>query len=129
MRIELAFKHTNEARLRHDFRLHTDSIIRAITFDFAFWLLINFDHTILLVTCLYRTESENKAAGGSKTSRHKEKLCRAVDFRTRDWPKDALPSAIQYLENAWGDLIYLLDEKDHLHLQLSRDKFPKGSLK
>ena len=129
MRIELGFKHQNEARLRHDFRLHTDSIIRAITFDLAFWLLINFDHTILLITCLFRNETENRDDGGSKTSRHLEKPCRAVDYRTRDWPKEAVPSVIKYLQDTWGDLIYILDEGDHLHIQLSRSHFPKGSLK
>lgn len=128
MHIELGFKHQNEARLRHDFRLHTDSIIRAITWDLAFWLWTTY-HITLTVTCLHRTEVENRNDGGLKTSRHKEDPCKAVDYRTRDWPKKALPSAIEYLETTWDDLIYVLDEETHLHVQLSRGRFPKGSLK
>ncbi len=128
MRIEIAFKHQYEAQLRNEFRTKTDHIIRAITWDLAFWLYCNY-HITLLITCLCRDKIENNKVGGNPTSRHLETSCRAVDYRIRDWPKEAIPAAISYLKDTWGDLIWVLDEKNHIHLQLSRAKFPSGSLK
>ncbi len=128
MRIEIDFKHQDEPRLRCDFRVRTDPVIRAVTWDLAFWLFVTY-HVTLVVTCLYRPPEENRRAGGSDTSRHLEKPCRAIDIRIRDWPKSAVDSAVRYLNNHWGDLLYVLDEDSHLHIQLSRKAFPDGSLK
>jgi len=128
MRIEIAFKHQYEAQLRNEFRTRTDYIIRAITWDLAFWLYCNY-HITLLITCLYRDKIENSRVGGSPTSRHLEEPCKAVDYRMRDWSKEAIAATIAYLKTTWGDLIYVLEESDHIHIQLSRAKFPSGSLK
>ena len=128
MRIEIAFKHQNEAQLRNEFRTRTDNIIRAISWDLAFWLYCNY-HITLLITCLWRSPTYNKKEKGSSTSRHLEEPCKAVDCRIRDWPKEAIPATISYLKDTWGDLIYVEGESDHIHIQLSRAKFPSGSLK
>ena len=128
MRVELAFKHQSEAQLRNEFRTKTDHIIRAVTWDLAFWLYCNY-HIVLVVTCLCRDKSVNKSVGGSPTSRHLEEPCKAVDYRTRDWPDGAVDEAKEYLEDTWGALVWVLVEKTHIHLQLSRKSFPQGSLK
>ncbi len=128
MRIEIDFKHQAAAELRNEFRNRTDHIIRAISWDLAFWLYVNY-HITLLVTCLCRNEEYNKREGGSPTSRHLEIPTKAIDYRTKDWPKKAVPLAVEYLENAWGDLVWVLLEDSHIHLQLSRKSFPDGSLK
>lgn len=128
MRIELDFKHQSAAELRNEFRNRTDHIIRAVSWDLSFWLYVNY-HVTLLITCLCRGEEYNNREGGSPTSRHLEIPTKAVDYRIKDWPKEAIPLAVQYLENAWGDLVWVLREKNHIHLQLSRKSFPDGSLK
>lgn len=128
MRIEIDFKHQRGAELRNEFRTRTDHILRAVSWDLAFWLFINY-HVTLLITCLCRDKTANNEAGGSPTSRHLEEPCRAVDYRTKDWPKEVLPAATRYLRDSWGDLLYVLVEPDHLHVQLSRKSFPDGSLK
>ena len=128
MRITINFKHQDDAKLRNEFRTRIDSVLRAVTLDFAFWFYCTY-HIVLVVTCLYRDESDNKSAGGSPTSRHKEEPCKAVDFRIRDWPKEAVTAADKYIKDTWGDLVWGLVEKTHIHLQLSRKSFPDGSLK
>ena len=128
MQILIDFKRQSEAKLRNEFRTHTDGILRAVTLDFAFWLYCNY-HIVLVVTCLCRDKGENKSVGGSPTSRHLEKPCKAVDYRIRDWPKEAVSGAKKYLEDTWSDLVWVLVEKSHIHLQLSRKSFPQGSLK
>lgn len=128
MRIEIDFKHQSGAELRNQFRTRTDHILRAVSWDLAFFLFVNY-HVTLLITCLCRGGTGNEEVGGSPTSRHLEEPCRAVDYRTRDWPKGALTAATAYLKDAWGDLLYVLPESNHLHVQLSRKAFPDGSLK
>ena len=128
MRIPIDFKRQSEAQLRGEFRTKTDGILRAVTLDFAFWLYCNY-HVVLTVTCLCRDDSENKSAGGSPTSRHLETPCKAVDYRIRDWPERAVAEAKKYLDDTWGDLVWVKPELTHLHLQLSRKSFPQGSLK
>ncbi len=128
MRIEIDFKHQSAAELRNEFRNRTDHIIRAVSWDLAFWLYVNY-HITLLVTCLCRNEEYNKREGGSPTSRHLEIPTKAIDYRTKDWPKKAVPLAVKYLEDTWGDLVWVLLEDSHIHVQLSRGKFPQGSLK
>ena len=128
MQILIDFKHQSEAKLRNEFRTHTDGILRAVTLDFAFWLYCNY-HIVLVVTCLNRDKKENKSVGGSPTSRHLETPCKAVDYRIRDWPEGAVAEAEKYLNDTWRGIIYVLVEKSHIHLQLSRKWFPQGSLK
>jgi hypothetical protein len=126
MRAELGFKHEEEAVLRHQFRTATHPILQAILFGAAFWLWVN--HSIVLtITCLRRTPDSNKAAGGKPTSRHLETPCPAVDIRIRDLSKEAITGLIDYLTKTWGDMLYILLEPDHLHLQLSRAKFPPNN--
>ena len=128
MQILIDFKRQSEAKLRGEFRTHTDSILRAVTLDFAFWLYCNY-HIVLVVTCLCRDKEENRSVGGSPTSRHLETICKAVDYRTRGWPEEAVTAAEKYIEDTWSDLVWVLVEKTHIHLQLSRKSFPQGSLK
>lgn len=125
MKIELGFKRESEALLRKRFRELTHPVIRAVIWDTAFYLWVNYATTICL-TCLWRSPEENKADGGKPTSRHLEIPSRAVDIRTKDWPHGALESVQDYLSTAWGDNLYVLYEKDkiHLHIHLSRTKFP-----
>ena len=128
MQILIDFKRRSEATLRGEFRTKTDGILRAVTLDFAFWLYCNY-HIVLVVTCLNRDKGENKSAGGSPTSRHLETPCKAVDYRIRNWPEGAVSEAKKYLDDTWSDLVWVLVEKSHIHLQLSRKSFPQGSLK
>jgi hypothetical protein len=123
MRSELGFKHEDEAILRHQFRTATHPILQAILFGAAFWLYVN-HHTHPTITCLRRTPESNKAAGGKPTSRHLETPCPAVDIRIRDLQKEAVTGLVDYLTRTWGDMVYVLLETDHIHLQMSRKFYP-----
>jgi len=130
IRIELAFKLENEAVLRKRFRDLTHPIVRAVLWDLAFWLWTTYGLT-LCITCLWRSLEENKADGGRDTSRHLEIPSKAADIRTRGWPKEAIPNALEYLQITWGNLLSVQNEADkvHIHFHLSRKMFPQGSLK
>lgn len=123
MRAELGFKREDEALLRHQFRTVTHTVLQAILFGAAFWLWVNYN-IVLTITCLRRTPDENKAAKGKPTSRHLETPCPAVDIRIRDLQKEAILGLVDYLTRTWGDKVYVLLEKDHIHLQLSRQFCP-----
>ena len=128
MQVELHFKIANEAVLRQRFRTKTHPLIQAVCWGLSFWLWTTYN-IIPTVTCLWRSESENKADGGKPTSRHLEIPSKAVDIRTKDLKPEVVTGIEEYLKNTWGDLLYVLVEDSHLHLHLSRKAFPNGSLK
>lgn len=116
MWIEVNLKREKAGLLRN-FVVDIHSMLQALIWGFTCYMLLT-HHIKVVVTSLVRSEEENRRVGGSPTSKHREEYKMAVDFRTRDWPDGLVGVASDWLKKTWGDLVYCLIEKDHLHVQL-----------
>lgn len=96
-------------RIQTEFRREIDRRLAIILTDLDHWLCDMHDYYNLTITCLMRTEEENKKVGGRPFSSHL--TGRAADIRTWNM-KPELKDAIQrYLWKTWG--------KEFLHVVVS----------
>ena len=116
MWIEVNLKRGQAGLLRH-FIVDIHPMLQALIWGFTCYMLLT-HHIKVVVTSLVRSEEENKKVGGSPTSKHRREYKMAVDFRTHDWPDGLVEIASNWLKKTWGNLLYILVEKDHLHLHL-----------
>lgn len=109
-----------EDKLRFQFYDQIDHRLAAIILGLGLFIFRKW-RLYLTITCLNRTPAENKAVNGSKYSAHL--FGRAVDVRTSDWSQEQIDAIIKYLEETWGDFIYVkyhdAGTGNHLHINIT----------
>ena len=86
-------------RLEVEFANDIDSRVRAVLLDLNNFTELKFGKS-LIITCLNRTEEENRRVGGSPFSAHLDK--RAADLRSRIFTEKELDLMVDYLYNTWN---------------------------
>ena len=73
----------------------------------------------IVVTCVNRSEAQNKAVGGYEHSGHLKGY--AVDIRTRNMTPEVLEYVLEYLEANWSRyFIYSIYHNHHIHIGVFR---------
>lgn len=116
-----------ENRLRNEFLYQIDPRLRAVLLELGDWIWFMW-HKPLILTCLNRTEAENKAVGGSKYSAHK--YCRGADIRSRIFEDEQKSLIISHIETVWNEsamirppFLYAIHhdsgQGEHFHINIS----------
>lgn len=116
---DLSFK-TERIGLEYKSR-HLNPHLRAVLLELADFLRRQHDIR-LVVTCLWRSEEENRMVGGAPKSSHL--TWRAADVRTYDWPAPVKQIAVQHLTKLWPrDMLFVKVHDsgtgEHMHLNIN----------
>lgn len=109
-RLELEFFHRIDPRLRGILWVLDDWSVRTTGKN-------------IIITCLNRTEEENKAVGGYKWTAHY--VGRAGDLRAHLFSDIEIERLIAYAKEVWGeDFIYIVCHGEgpnrHIHININR---------
>jgi hypothetical protein len=124
MFIELQFKGAvgsdAELRLKQEFRTQVTGMLRAVLLDAACFAWIRW-HVKLLVTCLIRTEAENKATNGNPKSAHFRGD--AGDLRSHNLTAPQIEELEEYLRHTWGPIVHFryhdAGTGPHIHINVN----------
>ncbi len=112
----------------------TDPRLRSVALELDFFFRQTFGRE-LLVTCVWRTEEEQKKlypefsarVGLVRPSPHLDRPCRAADFRSRDLSVSEIEALRNYFQSWWGNLpnyAFLVNDRGaafpHIHVQVGK---------
>ena len=104
-------------RLSFEFAGQVDRRLVAVYYEADDWCYRTFGKRVI-ITCINRTQEENRKVNGSQWSGHL--FGRAMDWRTFHLTADEIKGLQSHLAGVWGSLIYVLyhdaGHGSHLHV-------------
>lgn len=100
---------------------YLDPLLRCLAFGIADFLW-RMENKEMVITCICRTEDENKRLGGHPMSKHTMRPSRAMDIRSWNMDEGLLNALLLWLKrNFWPQFTYKAERRgrrgEHIHIQ------------